>query len=115
MKTIKPAESLSDYWRHHIQRWQQTDQNQSIYCRVNVRPEYANELNYHRFTYWRRKLIAPRSSTRQAVQRSNFVPVKAAPALVSSNLTATLPNGVILQGITTDNLSVVKQLLGLQS
>ena len=108
MKTIKPAESLSDYWRHHIQRWQQTDQNQSSYCRVN-------ELNYHRFTYWRRKLIAPRSSTRQAVQRSNFVPVKAASALVSSNLTATLPNGVILQGIAAENLSVVKQLLGLQS
>ncbi len=108
MKTIKPAESLSDYWRHHIQAWQQTDKTQSSYCR-------AHDLNYHRFTYWRRKLIAPRSSTRQAIQRSGFVPVKAASELVSSNLTATLPNGVVLQGIATENLSVVKQLLGLQS
>ena len=108
MKTIKPAESLSDYWGQHIQSWGETDTSQSSYCRTH-------DLNYHRFTYWRRKLIAPRSSIRQAVQRSNFVPIKAAPALVSSSLTATLPNGVILQGITTDNLSVVKQLLGLQS
>ena len=108
MKTIKPAASLSDYWDQHIQRWGQTDTSQSSYCRTH-------DLNYHRFTYWRRKLITLRSSTRQAVQRSNFVPVKTASALVSSNLTATLPNGVILQGITTDNLSVVKQLLGLQS
>ena len=108
MKTNKPSESLSDYWHHHIQRWQQTDQNQSRYCR-------ANDLNYHRFTYWRRKLIAPRAVTRQVVLRPGFVPVKAISPVVSSSLTATLPNGVILQGISTDNLPVVKQLLGLQS
>lgn len=108
MKTIKPAESLSDYWHHHIQSWQQTDINQSSYCRTH-------ELNYHRFTYWRRKLIAPRPSTRQAIQRSGFVPIKAISPGVSSGLTATLPNGVVLQGIATENLSVVKQLLGLQS
>mgnify|MGYP006928325979 CR=1 FL=1 len=108
MKTKKPAESLSDYWWHHIQRWQQTDQNKSSYCR-------ENDLNYHRFTYWSRKLIAPRSSIRQVVQRSNFVTVKTASPVISSSLTATLPNGVILQGIAAENLSVVKQLLGLQS
>ena len=108
MKTNKPAESLSDYWGQHIQSWGQTDTSQSSYCRTH-------ELNYHRFTYWRRKLIAPRSSTRQSVQRSNFVPVNTASSLVSSSLTATLPNGVILQGIAAENLSVVKQLLGLQS
>ncbi len=107
MKTIKQSESLSDYWHHHIQSWQQTDTNQSSYCR-------AHDLNYHRFTYWRRKLNAPRSDIRQAVLRSGFVPVKAV-SQVSSTLTATLPNGVILQGIAADNLSVVKQLLGLQS
>ena len=107
MKTNKPSESLSDYWRHHIQRWQKTDQNQSAYCR-------AHDLNYHRFTYWRRKLIASSVDTRQVVLRSGFVPVKAASSVVSSSLTATLPNGVVLQGISTDNLSVVKQLLGLQ-
>ena len=108
MKTIKTADSLSDYWLHHIQRWQQTDTNQSSYCR-------AHDLNYHRFTYWRRKLIASESDTRQDVLRSGFVPVKAVPPVAPSNLTATLPNGVVLQGIAEDNLSVVKQLLGLQS
>lgn len=108
MKTFKPSQSLSDYWSHHIQSWQQTDSSQSSYCR-------AHDLNYHRFTYWRRKLISPRSVTRQAVLRSGFVPVKAVTPTVSSNLIATLPNGVVLRGISTDNLSVVKQLLGLQS
>ena len=108
MKTIKPAESLSDYWRHHIQGWQQTDESQRSYCR-------AHDLNYHRFIYWRRKLVAPSSDTLQAVPRSGFIPVKAVSQDLPAELTATLPNGVILQGITTGNLSVVKQLLGLQS
>ncbi|MCK4709603.1 MAG: hypothetical protein KAU21_13370 [Gammaproteobacteria bacterium] len=107
MKTIKPAESLSDYWHHHIQSWQQADTNQSSYCRTH-------DLNYHRFTYWCRKLTAPSSDPRQAVLRSGFVPVKTV-SQVSTGLTATLPNGVVLQGIETENLSVVKELLGLQS
>ena len=108
MKNIKPSESLSDYWRHHIQAWQQTDKTQSSYCR-------AHDLNYHRFTYWRRKLLAPDTSSRQVVPRSSFVPVKSVSPGVCSHLTATLPNGVILQGIATENLFLVKQLLGLQS
>ena len=108
MKNIKPSESRSDYWHHHIQAWQQTDKTQSSYCR-------AHDLNYHRFTYWRRKLLAPDTSSRQVVPRSSFVPVKAVSPGVCSHLTATLPNGVILQGITTDNLFLVKQLLGFQS
>ncbi len=108
MKTIKPAVTLSDYWSQHIQSWQQTDKSQSSYCR-------AHDLNYHRFTYWRRKLLAPDTAVRQVVPSSSFVPVKAISPGVDSSLTATLPNGVILQGIAADNLSVVKQLLGLQS
>lgn len=106
MKTIKQSESLLDYWSGHIERWQQTDTTQSSYCRTH-------NLNYHRFTYWRRKLNTSGKGTRQAVMRSSFVPVKPVPQ-VFTNLTATLPNGVILQGISTDNLPVVKQLLGLQ-
>jgi len=106
MKTIKQAESLSDYWSRHIKSWQQADTTRSSYCRTH-------NLDYHRFTYWRRKLNPSGKGARQAVIRSSFVPVKSVPQ-VFTNLTATLPNGVILQGISTDNLPVVKQLLGLQ-
>ena len=107
MKSLNPSESLSDYWNRQIQSWQQTDATQSSYCRTH-------HLNYHRFTYWRRKFNTSGKADRKAVIRSGFVPVKPAPH-VFTNLTATLPNGVILQGISTENLSVVKQLLGLQA
>ena len=108
MKNIKSSESKSDYWHHHIQSWQQADTSQIVYCR-------AHDLNYHRFLYWRRKLTASESDPKPTELRSGFVPVKAVMPEAPANLTATLPNGVILQGIAPGNLSVVKQLLGLQS
>jgi len=46
---------------------------------------------------------------------SGFVPVTGPAAGAISGLTATLPNGVQLQGISLDNLDVVKPLLGLSS
>lgn len=107
MKTTESSETLSNYWNRHIQHWQQTDKTQSSYCRTH-------NLNYHRFTYWRRKFSTSGKGTQQTVIRSGFVPVKPVTQVFTS-LTATLPNGVILQGIATENLSEVKQLLGLQS
>jgi hypothetical protein len=84
MKNIKQAEPLPDYWRHHIQAWQQTDKAQISYCR-------AHDLSYHRFTYWRRKLLVPGTTSRQVVPHSSFAPVKAVSPGVCSHLTATLP------------------------
>ena len=104
MSTEKQVEPLADYWSKHIQNWQRTEQSQSAYCK-------AHDLNYHRFTYWRRKLA---SKDQSSALRSGFVPVKPCPSITPSGLTATLPNGVLLEGITDSNLSVVKQLLGLQ-
>ncbi len=108
MNTTKNTASLSDYWRQHIQCWHQTDLSQIAYCR-------SHHLSYHRFTYWRRKL-SPTDQQTQPPVRSGFVPVKACASSSihrTPGLTATLPNGVLLQGIAVDNLGVVKQLIGL--
>lgn len=105
MNPAQPTESLSTYWSQHIQSWQKTNQNQSAYCR-------AHELNYHRFTYWRRKLSGQVRRTQPTVQRPAFVPVKPC-SIADEGLTAILPNGVVLQGITERHLSVARQLLGL--
>jgi len=106
MSTTKQTESLSTLWASHIQSWQKTQQSQSAYCR-------DHDLNYHRFTYWRRKLVNQASLARHPAQRSGFIPVEPCSSVAAQNLTATLPNGVLLQGITASNLTVVKQLLGL--
>ncbi len=102
----KLSTPLASFWAGHINRWKTTQQSQIACCR-------DQKLNYHRFTYWHRKF----KSTRQAIPaQSGFVPVKAIlPAAATYGLTAILPNGVMLQGIADDNLSIVKQLLGLKS
>ena len=106
MNTTQQSESLSTYWSQQIQNWQKTNQSQSDYCR-------NHDLNYHRFTYWRRKLSGHVSRTQTTLQRSAFVPVKPCASVGTEGLTAILPNGVILQGITERHLFVAKQLLGL--
>ncbi len=106
MNTDKQAESLATYWSQQVQSWKKTNQSQSDYCRTH-------DLNYHRFTYWRRKLSGQAHRSQAAVQRSAFVPVKPYSSVSPEGLTAILPNGVVLQGITERHLSVAKQLLGL--
>ena len=107
MNTSQQPASLSTYWSQQVQSWKKTNQSQSDYCR-------AHDLSYHRFTYWRRKLSGQASRTRTAVQRSAFVPVKPHDSSVDTEgLTAILPNGVVLRGITERHLAVAKQLLGL--
>ena len=106
-KEIQP-EAPSTIWRERIQQWQKTDQNQSAYC-------HEQNLNYHRFTYWRRKIAGQTTKKRKPVNHPAFVPVQASSPFTPADLSLTLSNGTILQGITSGNLPVVKQLLNLLS
>ncbi len=108
MNKEKQPESLSTFWGEHIQRWQKTDQSQSTYC-------HEQNLNYHRFTYWRRKLSGQVVQKRKSVHHSAFVQVQSSPSLTIPDLCLTFSNGMKLQGITSSNLPVVKQLLNLLS
>jgi hypothetical protein len=100
------SESLSTSWKAHIQDWQTTEQSQSAYCK-------AQDLNYHCFIYWRRKIFGPTKPKVKSVQPSAFVSVQSNPMIVAEDLSLTLPNGITLQGITSSNLPVVQQLLSL--
>jgi hypothetical protein len=108
MNNEKQPESLSTLWEERIKSWHKTDLNQSVYC-------HQHNLNYHRFTYWRRKLAGQTTKKRKIVQHSAFVSVKTRTPLTIPDLSLTLSNGAIVQGITSSNLLVVKQLLILLS
>ena len=69
MNIVKPSESLSDFWSQQVRKWQQTDQSQIVYCRMH-------DLDYHQFTYWRRKFASMGQKAGPPVC-SGFVPVKA--------------------------------------
>jgi len=108
MSNEETPESPSALWGQHIQNWQKTKQSQSAYCR-------DKDLNYHRFTYWRRKLSGQVIQKRKSVRHSAFVQVQSSTSFTTPDLSLTFSNGMKLQGITSSNLPVVKQLLNLLS
>ena len=106
MNNEKQPEPLSAVWGDHIKRWQKTTLSQSAYC-------HEKNLSYHQFTYWRRKLFSQAKQRRKPVSHSAFVPIQSSTPLTVQGLSLTLSNGMTLQGITSSNLQVVKQLLSL--
>ncbi len=105
---MNKQESRATLWGEHIKSWQKTDLSQSSYC-------HEQNLNYHRFTYWRRKLAGQTTTNRKSFKRSAFVPVQTGTPLTVPDISLTLSNGMKLQGITSSNLPVVTQLLNLLS
>ena len=102
MATQDKSAELTEYWQQQVAGWQASGQSQKAFCE-------ANELNFHRFGYWRRKLLHRAEAGRQ--KDSGFVPVTVSTQPVASALSIQLPNGLMLQGIASDNLPVVYQLL----
>ena len=103
MATIEESEQLSGYWHEQVTAWEQSGMSQKAFCE-------QHDLNYHRFGYWRRKNL-------EQVQEdgdkpcSGFVPVQRSHTGAMSGLSLCLPNGIVIQGIEQNNLSVVSQLL----
>jgi hypothetical protein len=95
--------TLAAYWRQQIDQWQSSGQSQKTFCQ-------ANALSYHRFLYWRGKFKSD-TGNRQATQSSGgFVAVDYRPEF-NGGLSLFLPNGLVLRGISADNVPVVRQLL----
>ena len=103
MRNREASTALASYWKQRIDAWQASNQSQKAFCR-------AHDLDYHRFGYWRRKFLK-QASDAQRQRETDFVPVTYAPQAEASGLSLVLPNGLVLQGIATDNLAVVYQLL----
>ena len=93
---------LAEYWQQRVAGWQASGQSQKAFCE-------ANDLNFHRFGYWRRKLLHRVDSGSQ--KASGFVPVAVRSQPVSADLSIQLPNGLVLHGIDRENLELVYQLL----
>ena len=97
-----PAD-LAAYWQQQIDHWKGTDQSQVKFC-------LANDLPYHRFVYWRRKFERGPSGRQEKRESGGFATVDYRHD-VHSGLTLSLPNGLVLRGISADNVQLVRQLL----
>ena len=97
---------LEQYWSEHISSWQQSSLTQAAYCQ-------KHQLIVHRFGYWKRKLCEE-----QAVEANStgFIQLPSInPSSFSKHeaLSVRLPNEFCIEGITSDNLHLVKTLTGL--
>jgi len=96
------SDSRTSDWQQQIKAWESSGQSQKTFCQ-------SHHLNYHRFGYWRRKFLI--QGYDDAPQSTGFVPVSHPQQPASSELSLSLPNGLVLQGIATNNLLVVYQLI----
>ena len=94
---------LATHWQQKIEQWQSSNQSQKTFCQ-------ENGLSYHRFLYWRGKSKND-ATNRQAGQASGGFAVVDYRQDVIGGLSLSLPNGLVLRGISADNVPVVRQLL----
>jgi len=92
------------FWQPHIQQWKRSKQTQVAFCR-------EHKLNFHQFNYWLRKEEPVKARKKPVSPSSPFIPVVKQQPTVRSGLSLSLPNGMVLQGINTDNLPMLKKLL----
>jgi hypothetical protein len=95
------------FWKEHVNQWNDTSLSQASYCQTH-------QLSIKRFGYWKRKQLGPTPLTKPAKKTNSFIQVS--PNQYSPTQTPTLavvlPNQMRIEGITTDNLALVKNLAG---
>ena len=97
-----PTDSAA-YWQQQIDQWKSSGQSQVKFCQTN-------DLPYHRFVYWRRKFERSTGGRQEKRESGGFAAVDYRHD-ANSGLTLSLPNGLVLRGISADNVPVVRQLL----
>jgi len=103
MNGITDPAALAAYWKEQVGAWKCAGTSQIKFCQTN-------ELSYHRFVYWRRKFERGPGGRKERQESGGFATVDYRQD-VSGGLTLSLPNGLVLRGISADNVPVVRQLL----
>ncbi len=93
-------------WTEHINQQRESKLTYKAYCKTH-------NLNYHQFGYWKRKLEGKINKTAApSKKQSAFIPVDVAASDASAGLSISLPNGIVLNGITENNHSLTLQIIG---
>jgi len=91
------------YWASHVKEWKASGETQSGYCR-------RHRLKAYQLTYWKH-VLESNSSTDQTPTCSGFVAVQVANPQ-PQGLTIRLPNGLRLEGVHAENLTLARDLIG---
>ena len=87
----------STQWQAIIEQWQASGLPAKTFCQ-------QQQVTYHNFLYWRRKL--------RPSANSQLVPVVPdSPTVAADGIELALPNGLVIRGIRGGNLTLAIELL----
>lgn len=95
------------YWHQQLTHWVDSGLSGAAFCKQHA-------LSYHQFTYWRRKQLDAEATPGHPTAPAGFARVAAlAPSQRpgAAELTLTLPNGITITGLHTDNVVLLGALL----
>lgn len=95
------------YWRQQVNEWQTSGLSGTAFCKQHA-------LTYHQFTYWRQKLLASASSSKEPV--AGFATVAYPNASTARDIDATqlavsLPCGITVTGLHAGNVALLGDIL----
>ena len=96
------TEERKAHWRPHVEAWQASGLSAKQFCK-------DNSLPYWQFLYWAKKLHPPTPPTSPANAFTRVMPVASPGA--APGLQITLPNGVRISGIDSDNVDLLSTVL----
>lgn len=91
-----------EYWQQQVAAWQASEQSGAAYCR-------EHDLVYHRFCYWRQKLLS--SQRAEPVSSTGFARVLPAPGAAATELRISLPGGIAISGLHAGNITLLGAIL----
>jgi hypothetical protein len=86
------------FWQQHLFDWQGSGLSGAAFC-------LRQNLSYHQFTYWRRKLAEGSASKAVGFARATVMHV------ASMELTLTLPGGMAITGLHAGNVALLGAIL----
>jgi len=92
-----------NYWSQHIKQWKASGDKQRHYCQ-------HHQLKPHQFIYWKR-IFSERPKKEPSIAPSGFIAVTVSKP-DNQKLILRLPNGVSIEGIHTNNLKMIREIIG---
>jgi len=100
---ISDTPNNAAYWHQQVDHWQASGLSQAQFCKTH-------QLTYHRFIYWRQKIESVEGSQIVKNRTGGFASVTVHPQR-ETELSLSLPNGMVVRGIHAGNVRVLSQLL----
>ena len=93
------SQQRADFWREQITLWQASGLSGQVFCQ-------QHQLTYHQFVYWRQKY----RDTEENIS-PGFTQVTTTQPVNYTELTLSLPNGLVITGLNDSNVTLLSAIL----